>query len=167
MNSIEKFNPLNPIDWLEQIPIIGPILKAIFGCFSLQNIIVSIIPVLTLNLRNGNEGFLATIVVMIIFYLLSILGAVVLQYWKCGDSEKQKKLNFWDKTMNGVKGTWFIPMMFSIFMIINYIIRLPFLIEFREITFLLTFFIQSSFLFGLIMYIICFTNYCAFGVITC
>tara|TARA_B100000886_G_C20400520_1_gene482377 strand:+ start:310 stop:810 length:501 start_codon:yes stop_codon:yes gene_type:complete len=165
MTELKENFSINPL--LESLPIIGPFFKTIFGCFSWKNIIVSLIPLIALFMRNGNEDFVATLIVIAIFYVCSIIGAVVLQYWKCSDSPNEKKKNFWDKIVAAAEGTWFIPMMFSIFMIINFIIRLPIFIELEEITLLLTFFIQNGFIFGIVMFFISWVNYCAFGGIVC
>jgi hypothetical protein len=83
------------------------------------------------------------------------------------DSDLVSVKSFIDKLKDSAKATWYIPLMFTIFIVINFIIQQPFLIEIRPITLLLTFFIQIPFLFGLVMYIIAFQNYCAFAAISC
>ena len=174
VNQIENFNPLDPGSWLyeflkglKNVPLIGPIVKIILDCFSWENIIVSLIPLLALFMRNGHENMLATLIVVVIFYVLSIIGGVVLQYWACSDSSNQKDKNLWDKITLAAEGTWYIPLMFTIFMFINWFIRQPYMLEFREITFIITFFIQVSFIFGIVMYFISWQNYCAFRAIAC
>tara|TARA_Y100000389_G_C17302274_1_gene433582 strand:+ start:362 stop:820 length:459 start_codon:yes stop_codon:yes gene_type:complete len=148
---------------LENIPIIGEIFKGIFECFEVRTFIVSIIPLLALAMRN-DSSLGDVFKVTIIFYILSVIGGVVLQYWDC---KNIKEKSFIDKLKNSAEATWYIPLMFTIFMLINFIIKQPFLIEIREITLLLTFFIQIPFLFGLVMYVIAFQNYCAFAAINC
>ena len=156
-NNIENFDPLNPFNYmfgvvniffgqflhlLYPIPIIGPFIHMIVNCFSLKNIVVSLIPLIALFFRHEDGGFMGLITLIVLFYIFSIVGAVVLQLWSCNDSNKEKTL--WDKILISVKSTWFIPLMFVIFMIVDFIIKLPFFIEFRWITFLLTFFNASS-----------------------
>ena len=143
---------------LEQIPIIG----GIFKCLEFRTFIVSIIPLLALSMKDDSNLF-SLIKVIVIFYTLSVIGGTILQYWDC----KQKDKSFIDKVKTSIEATWYIPFMFSIFTIINYIVKLPILLEIRPITLLLTFFIEIPFLFGLIMYIISFQNYCALAAIAC
>ena len=115
MSELKENFDLNPFDdlidgpkkMLESIPIIGPFIKTIFGCFSWKNILVSLIPLSTLFMRNGNEDFLATLIVIAIFYGFSIIGAVVLQYWKCADSPHEKDKNLWDKIVTGAQARIF------------------------------------------------------------
>lgn len=148
---------------LENIPIIGKILKGIFNCFEVRTFVVSIIPLLALSMRNDNNLF-NIIKVAIIFYILSVIGGVVLQYWDCKNTTDK---SLYDKVKDSAKATWYIPLMFTIFIVINFILQQPFLIEIKEITLLLTFFIQIPVLFALVMYIIAFQNYCAFAAIAC
>jgi len=148
---------------LENIPIIGGVFKGISECFEFRTFIVSIIPLLALSMRNDND--LASVIkVAIIFYILSVIGGLVLQYWDCKNA---KSKSFIDKLKDSARTTWYIPLMFTIFIVINFIIQQPFLIEIRAITLLLTFFIQIPFLFGLVMYFISFQNYCALAAISC
>jgi len=144
---------------LENIPIIG----GIFECFKFRTFIVSIIPLLALGMRD-DSNLMSVIKVAIIFYVLSIIGGLVLQYWDCKNANSKA---FIDKLKDSAIATWYIPLMFTIFIVINFIIQQPFLIEIRAITLLLTFFIQIPFLFGLVMYVIAFQNYCAFAAISC
>lgn len=148
---------------LENIPIIGRVFKGIFECIEFRTFIVSIIPLLALAMRNDSD-LVSVIKVVITFYILSVIGGIVLQYWDCKDAQDK---SFIDKLKDSAKATWYIPLMFTIFIVINFIIQQPFLIEIRPITLLLTFFIQIPFLFGLVMYIIAFQNYCAFAAISC
>lgn len=148
---------------LENIPIIGGVFKGISECFEFRTFIVSIIPLLALSMRNDSD--LASVIkVAIILYILSVIGGLVLQYWDCKNANSK---SFIDKLNDSARTTWYIPLMFTIFIVINFIIQQPFLIEIREITLLLTFFIQIPFLFGLVMYFIAFQNYCAFAAISC
>ena len=142
---------------LDNIPIIG----GIFECFKFRTFIVSTIPLLALFMRNDND-LVSVIKVLIIFYILSVIGGIVLQYWDCKNTD-----SFIHKFKKSAEVTWYIPLMFTIFIMINFIIQQPFLIGLRGITLLLTFFIQIPFLFGLIMYIIAFQNYCALAAISC
>ena len=175
LNPSNLLNDLNPfnlffniwnlfISMIESIPIIGPIIKKILGCFHHQVMIVALIPCITLFLRNGNENLLATGIVIAIFYVLSIVGAITLQNWDCPNQENQ---SLWDKITLGIQQTWFIPFMFTVFMIINFVIRLPMFYELEEITFLITFFIQNNFLFFLVMYFIAWIHYCDFSIFIC
>lgn len=153
--------------FLENIPIIGIVFKVIFECLSLQNLIISLIPLITLFIRNGEEDLLANLIVIFTFYLLSIISAIILQYWVCSNSDDNKNKNFIDKSLLAITGTWFIPMMFTIFMVINWIIRLPMFAAFKELTFTITFFIQHNLMFGLVMYFIIWSNLCAFRESNC
>jgi len=143
---------------MESIPIIG----GIFKCLEFRTFIVSIIPLLALSMKDDSNLF-GVIKIILIFYTLSVIGGTILQYWNC----KQKDKSFIDKIKTSAEATWYIPLMFSIFTIINYVVKLPFLLEIRPITLLLTFFIEIPFLFGFIMYIISFQNYCALAAIAC
>ena len=148
---------------LENIPIIGGIFRGVFECIEFRTFIVSIIPLLALGMRNDSD-LVSVIKVAIIFYILSVIGGIVLQYWDCKHAQNK---SFIDKLKDSAKATWYIPLMFTIFIVINFIIQQPFLIEIKPITLLLTFFIQIPFLFGLVMYIIAFQNYCALAAISC
>lgn len=152
---------------VEAVPVIGPIIKKFVDCFSLENLLVSLIPLFALSFRKGSENLLELGLIIIIFTILSIIAAVVLQYWACKDSDKQKDKNLWDKIVTGAQGTWFIPLMFIIFILTNFLINTPLFIEFKEITFIISFIIENSFLFGLIMYFIAWNNYCVFRGVVC
>lgn len=150
---------------LENIPFIGGVFKGLFKCVELRTFIVSIIPLLALALgMNYDNDLLSIITTAIVFYALSIIGGVVLQYWDCSNSDNK---SFTDKLKISAESTWYIPLMFIIFMVINFIIQQPFLLEVREITILITLFIQIPFLFAPIMYFIAFQNYCVFAAINC
>lgn len=148
---------------LEKIPIIGNIFKGLFNCFQLKIFIASLIPLLALKFKSDENDLLNTVKLIIIFYIFSIIGGIIIQYWNCKNNNK----NFIDKLKTSMKETWFIPLMFTIFTVINFILQQPFLIEFREITFIFTFFIQITFILGIIMYFISFQNYCALEVLEC
>ena len=166
----DNFNPLDIGSWvyeflksLENIPIIGPIIKVILNCMSFENLSVAFIPILALFLRNGNEDMLGTLIVIVIFYILSIIGGVVLQFLVCDDSNKDLS----DKIISSAQGTWYIPLIFTIFMVVNWFIKQPFMLAYRSITFLITFFIQNALIFGLVMYYISWQNYCVFRTLVC
>jgi ACR3 family arsenite efflux pump ArsB len=114
-------------------------------------------------MRNDSD-LVSVIKVAIIFYILSVIGGIVLQYWDCKNAQDK---SFIDKLKDSAEATWYIPLMFTIFIVINFIIQQPFLIEIKPITLLLTFFIRIPFLFALVMYIIAFQNYCALAAISC
>lgn len=137
--------------------------KSLLDCYKFKTFITSLIPLLTFFFKSNDNNLLEIVKMIIIFYIFSIIGGTILQYWNC----KKNKKKFLEKLKISVKETWFIPLIFTIFTVINFIVKQPFLIEFRAITFIFTFFIQITFIFGIIMYFISFQNYCALEVLEC
>lgn len=166
MNTIQnKENFEIPID---KIPIIGPIWKKITNCFSMENMVISLVPLIALFFR-GDNSITSTIVLIILFYIFSIIAGFLIQTWAC--DKKINNNNFiddiWDKTYTSIKGTWYVPLTFTILIIANYILSLPMFMNIRPITLILTIFIRKTILLSIVIYIITWQNLCAFRSIVC
>jgi hypothetical protein len=153
-------NVLDPI--LDNIPVLGPLWKGIEECVSLRNFIAALVPCLALGVGAGGEGLSGLLYSIIVFYIFTIIGAMIIQYWDC-KSEK----SFVDKFKNSIKYSWYTPMMYAIFMTIVFVLNLPIFMEIRPLTILLTFFIQVPLFLAIIMYVIAYQNYCALAAINC
>jgi hypothetical protein len=157
-------NKLNKKENFE-IPIIGPLWRHITNCFSTENAVVSLIPLLALFFKD-DKSTMNTIILIILFYILSVIGGVVLQLWGCNKQLDDDNFfgDLWDKTMTSAAGTWFIPLIFTILIVVNFIIlNYPMFIKFKP----LTIFIKKVMLLAIVMYIISWQNYCAFRAIAC
>jgi hypothetical protein len=139
-----------------------PIVSGFLDCFSKRTAIVSIIPLLAMGI--GRDNILNLALTIVVFYILSILGGVIIQYWNCNNA---KKRTFYENVKKSYEGTWYIPMMFTIFTIVDFVLSLPIFLEIRGITLLLTLFISIPPLFMIVMYAIALQNYCIFSAGAC
>lgn len=146
----------------ENIPVIGPVVSGVLDCFSWRTALVSMVPILAMSI--GSDSIINLALTIVMFYILSVIGGVIIQYWNCKNS---KNRSFFDKVKKSYESTWYIPMMFTIFTLVNFVLSLPIFMSIRGITLLLTLFISIPPLFTLVMYAIALQNYCVFSAVAC